>query len=65
MNIKEEVINVEVTLDELGRLTMPHLANIGFEVTEVDEAEIKIQISDTGEIKPVNGVIIKFKRAKK
>jgi len=65
MNIKEEIVSVEITNEELGRIVAPHLSQIGFELSQIDEAEIKMVISETGEINTVNGVIIRYKRVRK
>jgi len=65
MIIKEEVINIEITYEELARIINPQMANSGFEITEINESEIKMEVNDLGHIIVKNGAIIKFKRSKK
>jgi len=65
MLVKDEIINVEITYDELSKLIMPHLFNAGFQIEEVNETEFKIQLNESGEIITRNGIIIKFKRSRK
>jgi hypothetical protein len=64
MIIKEEVVKVEISSEELSRIVMPNLYSAGFRIDDVEHAEVGLVVGEGGEIKRVDGVVLRYKRVK-